>query len=373
MSEEAADMEEALEKSFRAARLLCGDFFSGGWKESDSIVTQLLVGGYINHLVLCSLPGHLCDENSRPFQAVVRFLDDPKNQAIEVLAFNAVAKAGLGPQLLGVFHGGRIEEYIPSRLLTWKDARDPSILRAVAYNLAAFHSLDISIKKHPRVYSDCVKHSIEKRRLAGSRINLDLFNSTQRSKLEEIIKIDHFKELTWAMDALEASGSRTVLTHCDMYCNNILLKNKGQESNCITPEDLSLIDIEGICYYYRGLDIGFFLYEAAFDYAKVDFNPDMVGHLSQELVDIFLASYLERWQQLNPHLFDPQRDNLECLMKEQLIGSLIGSLHFPLFVLNHLRKKADCEELQYLDYIFHKQKLDRRTFKLLKEKFNLDI
>ena len=65
----------------------------------------------------------------------------------EVLIFQSFSEKGWGPELLGVFPGGRLEEYIPSHTLTHTEASDPDIIHDVAVSFARFHSMKLPAPK----------------------------------------------------------------------------------------------------------------------------------------------------------------------------------------------------------------------------------
>lgn len=49
---------------------------------------------------------------------------------------------GIGPKLLGLFKGGRLVEYIPSRTLNYDDLDDVDIRKQIARNLAKIHAIN---------------------------------------------------------------------------------------------------------------------------------------------------------------------------------------------------------------------------------------
>ena len=62
-----------------------------------------------------------------------------------------LGELGLGPKLLGVFDGGRLEEFIPSRCLTTEDlVNNPLIRKQIMQKLARTHNLkNIPIDRRP--------------------------------------------------------------------------------------------------------------------------------------------------------------------------------------------------------------------------------
>ncbi|XP_031127427.1 probable choline kinase 3 [Ipomoea triloba] len=59
----------------------------------------------------------------------------------EIRTFEYVSKQGFGPQLLGQFPWGRVEEFIDVRTLSASDLRDPEISSLIAMKLREFHNI----------------------------------------------------------------------------------------------------------------------------------------------------------------------------------------------------------------------------------------
>ena len=67
----------------------------------------------------------------------------------ETAVFTMLAERGLGPGLHGVFPGGRLEEFIPSRPLGTDEMRAPAYSRQIAHGVALVHSLTVPVSKEP--------------------------------------------------------------------------------------------------------------------------------------------------------------------------------------------------------------------------------
>jgi len=78
-------------------------------------------GGLSNLLYLCSLPAESCPLGSEPDCVLLRLYGQVRGETEEALAglltdaviFTLLSENQRGPRLLGVFPGGRLEEYIP--------------------------------------------------------------------------------------------------------------------------------------------------------------------------------------------------------------------------------------------------------------------
>lgn len=71
-------------------------------------------------------------------------------EASEGIVFYANGIKALGPNLFGVFDGGRVEEFVPSHPITDAELADDNIARELIRNLARFHALQLPVSKKKR-------------------------------------------------------------------------------------------------------------------------------------------------------------------------------------------------------------------------------
>ncbi|VDK52733.1 unnamed protein product [Cylicostephanus goldi] len=171
----------------------------------------------------------------------------------------------LGPKLLGVFPGGRFEQFIPSRPLQCSELSKPSIGKIVAPMLARVHTLDVPITKEPQVMmcargwlakfkeSDAGAHPVDIRCTAASVPSQCYPSKITCEELEE--------ELDFVEEFLRKSQSPVVFSHNDLQEGNILLcadyhlngdgsiRSRSGENDVVDP--LVLIDFEYCSYNYR--------------------------------------------------------------------------------------------------------------------------
>lgn len=76
-------------------------------------------GGTVNLILLCSLPESFHPSKLKePIKVVFRIYCKPDSDIIsETVICSILAEKGLGPKLYGIFEGGRIEEYMPVKML----------------------------------------------------------------------------------------------------------------------------------------------------------------------------------------------------------------------------------------------------------------
>lgn len=251
------------------ARRLCAEHLGGDWADTSAIDAQILSGGYVNRLFLCSLPKKTSKNGYE--KVIVRQLTSlavgtaPAGEAAEGLAMDIIERAGLGPKLLGAFPGGRIEEFVPSRMLHWRDARDPQYLTAVAHLTARMHSLEVPIRHDPAFKEATTIKFVEDVIARWKTKDLSALSPTTQTQLRTLIEHDYLEELEWMHSTMRQIKTRVVFGRLDHFSNNLLLKDG--RGDVVTDKDISIIDMDSIAYFYRGQDIACYLFESGFDYS----------------------------------------------------------------------------------------------------------
>lgn len=324
------------EVDYEKARSLCGEVLCGPWTQQDNITTRLLTGGVLNKVIVCSLKkGH--DEHGRDKVLVRLFAtnlgETEIGEAVQAVAFEAFHRAGLGPKLLGAFNGGRIEEFVPSRMSNYKDARTQDGLRVVARLTARMHGLVVPMKQNPNVFIANTRSYYLRTRSERTNLDVAVFPVDLQVKLRQMLQFDVVSELEHVVETMKKVRSRVVLTHFDHHANNLIIKEGAKRP--LTEADVMVIDMDVITMYYRGLDIGCYLYESSFDYANIG-NIQFVDLLPEQSWRDFIGFYLEAWREHNPTKFDPEIDNVDNVMIEARLLSTVFSLAWVDFVLEKL-------------------------------------
>ena len=120
--------------------------------EAD-IDVQVQTGGLVNRMKLVTI-------KSTNYKVLIReyggnFLDGEKLRSFlppisyQLLIFHELSKMKIGPELLGVFESGRIEEFIPSHTLKPDEFNDEEIMKDLAINTAIIHSLKLPFNQRP--------------------------------------------------------------------------------------------------------------------------------------------------------------------------------------------------------------------------------
>ncbi|UYV76369.1 CHKA [Cordylochernes scorpioides] len=253
---------------------ICRNYLSGTWKSisSSDMVFKSITGGLSNLIYYCSLPETHTPLVGEPKQALLRMygqIHEGQRDVIESVIFMMLSERKLGPQLYGIFPGGRLEEYIQARALTCEELRNPSISATIARKLAAVHSLNVPIKKEPTWLYDTMTLSIA----------------------EKLVSHEFEDELQWLWSFLTQVKSPVVFCHNDLQEGNILMP----EDRAKEDDQVVFIDFEYCSYNYRGFDLANHFLEFCYDYQNKDYpyySVHMENYPSKEQQLIFLRHYL---------------------------------------------------------------------------------
>ncbi|CAI4228363.1 unnamed protein product [Auanema sp. JU1783] len=265
------------------ARTLCVKHLGGAWADVtlDKFILKPVTGGISNLLFLVELPKDVAVLKSEPSQVVLRvFCQENYDQLIiESVVFTLLSERGLGPKLLGVFPGGRFEEYIPSRPLHCDELSDPKFAKIIAPMVARVHALDVPITKQPEVISTGRDWLRKFRQTPGGQqpiIMRTTETTVDKSRFPEALTIDDLeREWDFVEKFVKSYGSPLVFSHNDLQKGNILLKTGYElcddgrvllDGTETSSDPLVLIDFEYSTYNYRGFDFGNHFCEYGFDY-----------------------------------------------------------------------------------------------------------
>ncbi|VDM54169.1 unnamed protein product [Angiostrongylus costaricensis] len=133
---------------------LCGDVLGGKWMDlhpNHATITSMR-GGLTNLVYLIKRP-KFSPLDDKPVTVLLRIQSQTDHEKLlnELVVYTSLAENGLGPKLLGVFPGGRFEEFIPSRPLEHDEVAHPRICSLLARILPRFHSTAVPISKRPNI------------------------------------------------------------------------------------------------------------------------------------------------------------------------------------------------------------------------------
>ena len=251
----------------------------------------------------------------------------------ELLVCHEWSKTGLGPKLIGIFEGGRMEEFVDSRMMKRVDCLTlPDIRRDLAKCLARFHSLDLPLNRQPYDFVEIVTKLLE-----NFRLNVESsFKSSQILQekgvdTNAIASYDYETDLIWLKDCMSPEHHRIVFIHWDTHLENVLIRNEPKDGE----SKVVLVDLQQACYNFRGKDLGLHLASLMVDFSKpceevLDFPPE-------DYYISFFSDYLKEVERLGFMEGTFNRESLENpqhLLFESLVGGILSMLYFLLGFIN---------------------------------------
>ncbi|PAV85502.1 hypothetical protein WR25_23495 isoform A [Diploscapter pachys] len=251
------------------ARFLCAKYLGGSWNkvQIDNFKIRPVTGGMSNLLFLVELPPDLHPTSSEPPNALLRiYLQSDLDQLLtESVVFTLLSERNLGPKLLGVFPGGRFEQFIASRPLQCFEISQPRFAKKIAPLLARTHTLDAPITKEPQLITYCRNWLQKFRATPAGKKPIEI--KTTEAQVDpkyypaSLTVDDLEKELDFVEHFLQNSGSPIVFSHNDLHEGNILLFNgyELKDDGSVAAEEgyppmdfpISMIDFEYCSYNYR--------------------------------------------------------------------------------------------------------------------------
>ncbi|KAJ1359822.1 hypothetical protein KIN20_018635 [Parelaphostrongylus tenuis] len=256
-------------------RYLCAKYLGGAWTRVglDEFNIKAITGGMSNLLFLVELAANVESVGTEARQALLRIQCQTELDKLvsESVVFTLLSERSLGPKLLGVFPGGRFEQFIPSRPLRCREISLPAIGRLIAAMLAKIHTLDVPIPKEPEVMTYARGWLAKFQQSTRGAMPIDIRCTAARLPSNSYplsVTCDELgKELDFVEEFLVKSGSPE---------GNILLFDgydiaddgciNARSGNVNAADPLALIDFEYCSYNYRGFDLGNHFSEYGYDY-----------------------------------------------------------------------------------------------------------
>jgi len=259
---------------------LCKNYLTGIWKQvkSDDLILTEICEGLSNLIFLVGLPQHIKTHDREPRQVLLRIFGSTLKQlneetpesfitgiVIENVIFTILSERKLGPKLFGVFAGGRIEEYIPSKSLTASQLRKKAISHALSRKFARIHKLSVPINTDAR----WLFQTMEKWQEAIAAVSLDdICDIRERNCAARMLDINFVEEIAWLKKWVAYVNSPIIFCHNDLQGGNILLRNDLGDSDDNMDAKLIVIDYEFCSYNYRAFDIANHFQEWMYDYTN---------------------------------------------------------------------------------------------------------
>uniref|UniRef100_A0A7E4VKZ2 Choline/ethanolamine kinase n=1 Tax=Panagrellus redivivus TaxID=6233 RepID=A0A7E4VKZ2_PANRE len=321
--------------------ILCARFLSGAWKtvSLDDMKITRIKGGMSNMLFLCKLTENHPPISNEPDKVLLRVYFNPETEShlvAESVIFTLLSERHLGPKLYGIFSGGRLEEYIPSRPLKCNEIAVPSLSNKIARRLAHVHQLEVPIWKEPDYLCDALERWLHQLiTIPDAHSTFDLPDSYSEWAPKSITTKDLGREIENLRNNIVNSKSKVSFCHNDLQEGNILLPKassgnirmpsisdeKNSMLSAFNPLDprLVLIDFEYASYNYRGFDFANHFVEYSINY-EIDEAPyyeiTQENFPSEDRMFEFMLSYLK---ELNPNKEDDElTDDAKAMVEETL-------------------------------------------------------
>ena len=335
---------------------LCSSHLRGSWTSltEDCVHLNVIQAGFVNRLFLC--------HNKKSNEKVIirlyggKIFKDTKNFNTlrnvglegEVLTFHLMHANGIGPGLLGVFDGGRIEEYLEGgHTLSQKDLKNDDVMTAMASKLAKMHSLKMPLNKNPKDHISIIRGNFTK--------HLERFNQIMMGKelpegspeefkhmVQSSNSFDWMQLIDWFDKTLPIIKSRSVFSHNDMNLTNFMVQPQKSGDDKIT-----FLDFEFAGYNYRGSDIGFHFKNRQIDVKKFTeeggntFDTN-IPYPSEEERRFFIREYLKiAMKSYNP--VDEDIDNEDHLLLEAEFYGGLQQLFMASFIMSSVDKSKSME------------------------------
>ena len=302
---------------------LCSGHLQGSWLSltEDDIDLSVVPAGVLNRIFLC--------QNKKSGEKVIIRLYGKTSGSVrshpietEVLAFHLLDVNKVGPRLLGVFDGGRIEEYLEGHTVNNEDCKNDELMGIFARKLAKMHSLEVPFDKNPNDFLGITKANLEK--------NLESFIQLMKQeevppeskeKVEMSYNYDWMGLFGWFEKTLPKIKTRSVFSHCDMNRANFMVVPDS-------PEKIIFLDFEFSGYSHRGCDIGGHFMCRTIDvskYCEEGKNPFDIGveYPKEEERRFFIREYLKVATNLYKDVDESIDNENHLLMEAEFFNGLV--------------------------------------------------
>lgn len=273
-------------KNLSEVKLFCqkllNQFVEKNWCNNiDDFQLSKLSGGLTNTLYVCGRTHSDCADDNK---YVVRFFGSGKVNNIheENIIASVVGSMKLGPEILGIFEGGRIEEFIPSHTITTPELA--GINKTVANMTARLHKLNMPIDKS----GEFLKNTMD---IYFKKIHLEKLEPDFRRKLTDAYEM--------TLTILSNTNSPVCFCHNDTQPGNTLkpLNSPTKSPTKTDSEPLLFIDYEYSAYNNRAFDAGNFFAEWIYNYEHTKevggYSANLDNYPSVESQKEYARAYFE--------------------------------------------------------------------------------
>ncbi|XP_053213209.1 choline/ethanolamine kinase-like [Panonychus citri] len=244
----------------------------------------------------------------------------------EIKILTILSARYMSPNVLAVFPGGRIDEYIESVTFSPKQLGHIDILTILAGKIAQYHSTPFKCERIydlVEIFRDNISQAIK---ILSTYDETNLNDDRSESSILLLRKIKNFltgKPADQLTRKFVNVKHKTVFAHFDLNYTNFLFPKKS--NNLLETKstfDVMIIDVENSANNFRGIDLGKFFAELCIG----DGSQDLY-YIPDSAIEIFVDHYLNEWKSIvPPEQYDPETDNHDHLLLELQTGFLYNTI-----------------------------------------------
>ena len=258
-------------------------------------------------------------------------------EAEEILVVNEMSRLKQCPRLVGIFEGGRVEEFRKMRCITPDEVLMPELMEDSAKAFARMHLLQVPLSRDmwepfwKRAYNGFKSNPATtwvKRMAEKGGFDISAFLSLKYE--EEVLWLDKVRHRH--LD----TRSRITFIQTDAQYTNLVVNEEPREGEL----NVFLLDYEISSYGPRGFDLGahFLNREMGFQNLVRKYSGKKM-HTEEERKQ-FLKFYQEEIKRLGVEDFDDQGiDSIDNLLFESYVGALLFHVFFTYIAVNCSREE----------------------------------
>ena len=255
------------------------------------------------------------------------------SESEETLIAAAMSQQAIGPTMLGVFPGGRLETYFAGHTLTPADTHDERIVAAIARAYARVHAISLPLRRD-KLLKDFAQRPFkltteQKEDLRQQVAHACANDPVILSSLEEMLAMEWGDEKRWLFAAAESEGLRQSFTLVDVQALNTLVADSSRSSRDETAAQITLVDYDLASNGYSAMDLGGHLTMRLIDVTNPKSFLSGESFATDAEIRFFLCAYLEEsWRLGSITRVEGESDDaaLDRLQRETLIGCMMHSL-----------------------------------------------
>ncbi|EYB97905.1 hypothetical protein Y032_0135g1883 [Ancylostoma ceylanicum] len=352
------------------ARSLCAHYVGGAWRDVDNsqFLLSKMSGGLTNLVFVCSLAPEVPKVGSEPRSVLLRIQTQTDTLQLmrEIAVFTVLSAHGYGPKLLGVFSGGRIEEFIPSRTLTTEEMSDARFAPSLATLNAKLNNIEMPLPKSPQLVFLCRSWLAKYVSNGGGSLTMEQTAVHGHVEFPKVLTVKQLEEEINEVERfLEKQEGPSVFCHNDIVPANVLLRNAEggdpEEGDVVDESRLVIIDFEFGCYNHRAHEIANNLDEYGMTYGLPTppyYDTNIEKMEDEDLARRFCSAYLDQLykdhdtpEKLKTQFLTGNREkDLKKLMAE---GRRYLALPHLLWGLWNLLCDQDLGMVEGLDFLTH--------------------